>query len=331
MVQTRAAILTGPHDVRLVERELQVGPDDVLVETRLAGICGTDKNFYQGRFPRMRGAGYSKSEEFVTLPLYIGHEGGGVVQDVGRRVKRFKRGDFVMSFNVNNTMADFFCASEDDLEPLAAGLPEEIACLGEPIACAMFSGLHSNVNLGDTAVVYGVGFAGQIIAQVMKRKGARLVVAVDIVEEKLELARRLGADVVINSRNVDPVEAILDLTEGKGADVVAEAAGVAETINQSVQSVRHNGTLVFYSWVTQDVTINISRFHHDSLHVVNTGLVHHTTEERKVWAHWALRPVVQGTIKVEELVNRRFRLDAVAEAFRADAEDAGAIKTVLMP
>jgi L-iditol 2-dehydrogenase len=165
----------------------------------------------------------------------------------------------------------------------------------------------------------------------MKHKGAKTLIVVDVVDEKLETARTLGADITINSLEEDPVARILDLTKDVGADVVAEVAGVAQTINQSIQTVKHNGTLVFYSWVTQNVMINISRFHHDSLYLVNTGLMHHTPEERRVWVPWALRPVIQGTIKITPLINRRFKLDQVADAFRVDIEDQTSIKVVLEP
>ncbi len=73
----------------------------------------------------------------------------------------------------------------------------------------------------------------------------------------------------------------------------------------------------------------MARLHHDSLTVINTGLVHHTEAERSLWTPWALRPVAQGTIRIDPLINRRFRIDQVAEAFRVDTEDQSAIKVVL--
>ncbi len=147
-MKTKAVVLRGPKDIGLVEREIRLGPEDVLVKTYLAGICGTDKNFYLGYLPKMNGPGYAPDDPLIKFPYDIGHEGGGTVEEVGSRVRRFKPGDFVMSFNVNGTMADYFAANEDNLEPAPAGLSRDLACLGEPIACAMFSGLHSNVNLG---------------------------------------------------------------------------------------------------------------------------------------------------------------------------------------
>ncbi len=328
-MKTIATALKGPFQIESIERELELGPDDVLVKSHLAGICGTDKNFYQGRFPKMNGPGYEKDDPLIKFPFFIGHEGGGVVQEVGARVKKFRPDDFVINFKTNGTMAEYFIANEDNLEPVSEGISQELACLGEPIACAMFSGLHSNVNLGDTVVVYGVGFAGQIIAQVMKNKGAESLIVVDVVDEKLKVAQELGADHLINALHGDPVEQILELTHGQGADVVAEVAGVPATLNNSIASVRHNGTLVFYSWMTQEVNINMARLHHDSLTVINTGLVHHTESERSLWTPWALRPVAQGTIQIDPLINRRFPIDQVAEAFRVDSEDQAAIKVVL--
>lgn len=330
-MKVKATALRGPRQIEVVERNLKWGLDDVLVRTSLAGICGTDKNYYKGYFPKMNGPGYEVNDSLIKLPLYIGHEGGGIVEEIGSRVKKFKPGDLVMSFGTNGTMADYFVANEDHLEPAPEGLSVELTCLGEPIACAMFSGLQSNVNLGDTAVVYGVGFAGQIIAQVFKQKGAHTLIVVDVVDKKLEVARTLGADWTINSRRENPVPIILELTKGRGADVVAEVAGVAQSINHSIESVKHNGTLIFYSWVTQDVNINISRFHHDSLFVINTGLVHHSIGERRIWTPWVLRPVVQGTIKIEPLVSRRFKLEQAAQAFQMDVEDEASIKFVLEP
>lgn len=330
-MRTRVVELVAPNKVELVEDDLSVGPNDVLVKTHIAGICGTDKNFYLGILPELQGPGYSKDDPVVRYPHKIGHEGGGVVVEVGAHVRKYRPGDFVMSFSHNATMADYFVAPEEKLEMAPEGLSKDIACLGEPIACAVFSGLNSKVNLGDTAVVYGAGFAGQTIAQVMKKKGALRLIVVDIVDEKLAIAKQLGADVVINAAKQNPVEAILDLTDGKGADVVAEVAGAEKAVNDAIQSVRHNGQLIFYSWVTQSIRINIARFHHDSLYVDNTGLMHHTTHERMVWTPWALRPVRQGLLDFTPLVNRRFKLADVAKAFETDAHDPQAIKVILEP
>lgn len=119
---------------------------------------------------------------------------------VGSRVSDYKVGDQVMAFGWNNNFADYFKSKAFQLQPVPEGLDMDIAALGEPTACAMYSGLNTGVQLGDTVVVMGGGYAGQIIAQCSKLKGAYQVIVVDVLEGKLNLAKSLGADVVINSK-----------------------------------------------------------------------------------------------------------------------------------
>ena len=268
---TKAARLNGPRDIELIERELVCGEDDIIVKNHLMGICGSDKNFYRGYLP-------PKTAEFrqdPKFPFLLGHESGGTVVAVGSRVADYKVGDKVMAFGWNNNFAEYFAAKSFQLQPVPYGLDMDIASLGEPISCAMYSGLNSGVQLGDTVVVMGGGFAGQIIAQCARRKGAYRVIVVDVLEGKLALARRLGADITLNPGQDDVIEAVKDLTNGLGADVVVEAAGTAESFNTASEIIKHNGKFVFYSWVTTPVTLNISRWHDDGLEFINTCLVHH--------------------------------------------------------
>ena len=327
-MKVTGAYLAGIQKIELRERELEPGPDQILVKTHLAGICGTDKNFYEGIFPKMKGLD-TETRKDLSKPFFFGHEGGGSVVETGGKITRFRRGDKVIAFGWVDTFADYFVAGENDLEPVPDGMDMDLACLGEPIGCAVFSGLQSRVQLGDTVAVFGMGFAGQIMAQVVRKKGAFRVIAVDVVDDKLRIARQLSADVAINSQKEDPVEAILDLTGGKGVDVAVEMAGTQEAVNQCTAAVRHNGTLVFYSWITRDVTLNISRWHNNSLHIVNTGLVHHSMEERRIWTPMALRPVILGQVQVSPLITRRFPMNRVVAAFEAARTDPAAIKVVL--
>jgi L-iditol 2-dehydrogenase len=299
------------------------------VKTHLAGICGTDKNFWRGYIPTETTETGEKPK--FDLPLWMGHEAGGTVVAVGEKVTQYQEGDKVISFAWLDTFADYFKAKPEQLQIVPEGLDMDIACLGEPIGCAMFSGLNSRVQLGDTVVVYGLGFAGQIIAQVCKKQGARRVIVVDVVQEKLDLAIKLGADIAINAAKEDAVSTVLRLTNGKGADVVVESAGVAQTINACSASVRHNGTMVFYAWVTQPVTLNIGRWHDDSLYIVNTGLVHHTVQERQIWTGMAMRPIMEGLIDVSSLITHEYKLAEYEEAFKRADSDPLAIKVVFRP
>lgn len=328
-MKTRCLSLEGTMDLALKDRELVPADDEVLVKAHLAGVCGTDKNFWRGYIPTETTETGEKPK--FDLPLWMGHEGGGTVVAVGPAVREFKVGDRVISFAWIDTFADYFKAKPEQLQIVPEGLDMDLACLGEPIGCAMFSGLNARTQLGDTVVVYGLGFAGQIIAQVCKKRGARRVIVVDIVPEKLALALKLGADEAIDASKEDAVSAVLRKTNGKGADVVVETAGVESTINACSATVRHNGTMVFYSWVTTPVTLNIGRWHDDSLYIVNTGLVHHSVQERQVWTQLALRPVLQGIIDVRSLVTHEYALSQYEEAFKRADSDPLAIKVVMRP
>ncbi len=326
-VITRAALLRGPRQIDLVERKLVCGDDEVIVKNHLVGICGSDKTFYRGILPEKTG----EFRHDPGFPFPLGHESGGVVVEVGARVRDYKVGDRVIAFGWNNNFADYFLTPDWQLQPAPEGLEMDFVALGEPISCAMYSGLNCGVQLGDSVLVLGGGFAGQVIAQCAKRKGAATVIVADVLEAKLKLAATLGADKTLDLAREDGAGAIFALTGGAGVDVVVEAAGSADSFNLASKVIRHNGKFVFYSWVTQPVTLNIGRWHDDGLEFINTCLVHHTWRERYVWTPQALRPVVRGLVEIRPLITNEFRLDEIKAAFDCADRDEAAIKIVLRP
>jgi len=324
---TRAARLNGIRDIELIERELVCGDDDVIVKNHLIGICGSDKSFYRGQMP-------PKTAEFrqePKFPFLLGHESGGEVVAVGSKVSDYKVGDKVIAFGWNNNYADYFITKPHELQPVPFNMDMEVAALGEPISCAMYSGMNSGVQLGDTVVVMGGGFAGLIIAQCAKKKGAQCVIVVDVLDGKLDLARKLGADVTINLKKEDPIKIVKELTGEVGADVVVEVAGSAESFNIASEIIKHNGKFVFYSWVTTPVTLNISRWHDDGLEFINTCLVHHTWRQRYVWTPPTLLPVAQGSIDIKSLITHEFPLADIKAGFELADKDDAAVKIIFRP
>lgn len=323
-IKTKAALLKGPYDIELIDRELSCQDDEVIVRNHLVGICGSDKSFYRGQMP-------PKTAEFrqePKFPFLLGHESGGYVVEVGAKVRDFKVGDQVISFGWNNNYAEYFVAKDFQLQPVPDGMNMDLASLGEPISCAMYSGMNSGVQLGDVVVVMGAGFAGQIIAQCAKLKGAHRVVVADVLDGKLQLAKQLGADLTVNLKKENLNEIVADLTHGAGADVVVEAAGSESSFNTASEIIRHNGKFVFYSWVTQPITLNISRWHDDGLEFINTCLVHHTWRERYVWTPATLRPVLQDQIQIKPLITNEFKLEDIRAGFDLADKDDSAIKIV---
>jgi len=338
-LKTRAVLLKDKGELIITERELVVGDTDVLVKTEYASICGTDKNIYLGSVSQehftmeLHGKGNPlyNNREVPKMPFWIGHEGGGIVVEVGKKVHEFKPGDRVMSFGWSGTYADYFVSPVKNLEKVPDGLDMRIASLGEPIGCAMFSAMNSGVNLGDTAVVMGTGFAGLVIIQALKKKGAHKVIAVDKSDKKLEIAKETGADITINADRENVISTILAHTDMKGADLVVEAAGTEESFNNATSILKHNGIFVLYSYITKPITVNIGRWHDDSFEIRTTCLVHHTENERQVWVPWVLRPIVLRQINIDKLITHEFKLEDVKEAFNVVCNNQEAIKVMLKP
>jgi threonine dehydrogenase-like Zn-dependent dehydrogenase len=319
-MKTRSAFLEGAGKLTLVDRELELGEDEVLVETHQASICGTDWMLYQGLLP-----------ETKKYPIYLGHEGGGIVREVGKRVHEFKVDDRVAAFSHCNTFADFFKAKPSGIQKIPNGLDFKLGCLAEPLTCAIFSARHSGVVLGDSVAIFGVGFAGQVILQYAKKSGATTLFAIDISDAKLEMAKKMGADFVINSRREDPVKRIRDITKNRGVDVAVESASEEVTMNQATASLKHNGILVLYSHITRPITLNISRWHEDSIEIRSTGLVHHTAQEREVWAREMMRILEQNLLDIDSLTNREYKLENISRVFEEIDKREDVLKALILP
>jgi len=162
--------------------------------------------------------------------------------EAGKKVRKYKVGDRVMSCKNNGTFADYFIAQEENLHLIPAEMDMDLGCLGEPLACIMYSIFNSGVQLGDTVAVMGLGFAGQIMVQGAKRKGALTVVGIDPLAGKRVLAKNLGADYVFDPKDPDAEQAIRNITGGRGVDVVFEAAGSGKRLPGPDGRVNLSGT-----------------------------------------------------------------------------------------
>lgn len=323
MVKTRAASFEGKGKVSLKEMLLTPAPDQVLVKIQQASICGTDKLFFKGEIP---------AETHVPIFPW-GHEGGGEVIEVGEKVREYAVGDKVMSFG-RGTYADY-CLFTVPFEclPAPSGVTMELAGLGEPLACAVYATqeITQQIQIGDIVAVIGAGFAGQVLAQGIKRGGAAKVIVTDIIDEKLQLARQLGADVTLNPRTADLEAIINDLTDNRGVDLVAEASGSGSGLNTASKILRRNGTIAIYSHYMKPFMVNMYRWHEDAFKIIHTCLMHRTREEMVVGVREAYRLVQQGLFDISPLLTRSFSLNALIEAFDQEIQDPRSVKTVITP
>ncbi len=331
-----------------------LGPNDVLVKMHQASVCGSERYYYRGisvrpqdearglRDPRThhdegRGLGHG----YPMGPL--GHEGGGAVLEVGPAVKEYlgggkvSVGDRVGSL-VFPTYTDYWVTNVANVQPIPEGVPFEVGCLYEALVCAAWAARRLGVRLGDTVAVNGAGFAGNILLQGALRSGASQVIAIDIVEKKLEIAKRLGAHVTINALKEDPVERINELTHGQGVDVAVDAVGgTGVGIVQALGMVAHNGILALYGDNYVPVKeFCFHRFHEDGLTVNNVNAMHYNKLQSVLNAREAYTAVQRGVFDIDIILQHsdRYRLDELAAVFAREAESLEAqrsLKTVIIP
>jgi len=267
--------------VRIVEAgktlELQeipipnTGEKDILVRVRAAGICHSDAHYRAGR------------SAMGFLPITLGHEVAGIVEKIGAQVSNVKEGDRVcLHYNITcgdcyycSTGNEQFCDSVKMLGHHVDGgyaefiavparnaipLPEEIPFeAGATLMCASATALHalrkSRVKAGETVAVFGVGGLGLSAIQLAKAMGAVEVYAVDIKQDKLELASEYNA-IPIDASRVNAVEEIRKLTKGKGVNVSLEMIGLRKTMEQAIDCVGNLGRAVMVGLNQQPIEIN---------------------------------------------------------------------------
>ena len=250
MKAVRLTAINAPLEQQQIDAP-SVGPNDVLIRVRAAGICHSDAHYRASVSPVAR------------LPLTLGHEIAGVVEGIGNGVENFKSGDRVCVHYLVTCGTCAFCrAGHEQFCPAAQmigkdrdggyaefiavperslfHLPAEISFEeGAILMCSSATSLHAlnkaRLRAGETVAVFGVGGLGVSAIQIALYLGAAKVFAVDINPEKLRLAARSGA-VPVNATERDPVAQLREMTRGAGVDVALELVGLPLTMRQAVQS-----------------------------------------------------------------------------------------------
>ncbi len=332
-VKTKAARLEGIGNIQVVDRDLEIGETDVLVKTHQASICLADVQVFQ--------RGYYVEGAPLPMPLYPGHEAGGIVEEVGARVHEYKPGDKVILIHDVREgglgpggMASYFKAKPWDLVPIPEGMDMDLASLGETIAPFVFVVHRCGVKLGDTVAVTGLNFIGQIVAQGVKKSGAYRVICIDRNERWLKLAKELGADIVINEEREDVQEAVMSLTDGKGVDLVCQTAAytdptVEKYMNLAKDLVKPMGIIAFQGDFLKPLTLDIHLWHHESLDIRSIAFRHYTPHHSQIWTEDVLKPVLYDMIKIRPLITASYPLHEIKEAYHEAIHNPNALKVVI--
>ncbi|MES2307661.1 MAG: galactitol-1-phosphate 5-dehydrogenase [Verrucomicrobiota bacterium] len=248
--------------------------DEVLVAVKACGICGSDVHGMDGSTGRRR------------PPLIMGHEAAGVIAEKGANVAGFKVGDRVTfdstiycghcrycragkinlcdnrrvlgvscgDYKQDGAFAEYVAVPQRILYPLPESISFEHAALIEPFSIAFHAVRRLHPNLNDTVAVIGAGMIGIALVQALRASGCGRIIVVDVAEEKLALAKTLGATDSINSRDGKALDHLLALTNGVGVDAAFEAVGVAATVDLALRGVCKGGSVALVGNVAPDIS-----------------------------------------------------------------------------
>ncbi|MEM2129580.1 MAG: alcohol dehydrogenase catalytic domain-containing protein [Candidatus Bathyarchaeia archaeon] len=329
----KAARFHAPGKIRIEDIDIpQISSEEILVKVKVALTCGTDVKMYKRGHPK------------VVPPITLGHEFSGTVEETGQKVaNKFRVGDRVAVANSAPCNDCFFCKTgkpnlcEHLLETLIGFsvdgayaeyirvpapivrqntyvLPENIsfeeAALLEPLACAINGIDAANIGLGDTVLIVGSGPIGLIHLQLAKLKGAAKVIVTDLQAERLKIACKLGADVVIDASKEDQLSRVKEITGGLGADKVIEAVGLPQTWELAFQMTRKAGTTLFFGGCPSGAKISLDteRIHYEDLTV--KGIFHHTP----VSVLKAFKLISSGRFNGEPLISEEMSLSELENA-----------------
>lgn len=277
MRDMQAAFLCGRLDVRVERAPLPrvERPDDVLIEVAFSGICGSELHSIEG-YEIVKGAA-------VTADAHspLGHEYSGIVVEVGPDVRRVARGQRVTAWprgpcgrcdmcrnNLNalcrkvtqrgGSWAEYIVTPEALVYALPDGVSLDIGALTEPLSCGVRIADRAGMRPGYTVCVVGAGPIGLFSAVVAKHAGAGLLIVSEPRDSRRELARRMGADIVVNPRHENLRDVVMQHTAGRGVDVSIEGVGLEPALSQAIEVVAAGGTVVWGGLAPADLRVPLS-------------------------------------------------------------------------
>ncbi len=322
----------------------KIGPEEVLIEVKACGICGSDVHGLDGSTGRRR------------PPLVMGHEAAGVIAQIGRDVRGWAEGDRVTfdstiycgqchfcrrgqinlcenrrvlgvscdEYRQHGAFAQYVAIPQHVLYRIPNGVAFHRAALLEPLAIAGHAVQRTRVSLADTAVVVGAGMIGLLVVQMLRVAGCGQIIAVDLNERRLQLACKLGADEGLRA-DAAPTAAILQRTGGRGADIAMEAVGITPTIQLAVASLRCGGQLTLVGNLSPKVELPLQA-------VVTRELTLNGSCASCGEYPACLELLARGAVNVDAVISAVAPLEEGAAWFqRLQQRDEGLLKVVLTP
>jgi L-iditol 2-dehydrogenase len=322
------------------------GPNEVLIRVQAVGICGSDVHGMDGSSGRR------------VPPIIMGHEAAGIIAEVGSDVHQWATGDRVTfdstvyalddwysrrgmynlsdgrevvgvstpNFRRHGAFAEFVTVPQHILYRVPDNVTFTQAAMVEPVAIALHALSLTPLELNDSAVVVGAGMIGQFVIQALKITGASPIIAIDLDDDRLTLARKLGATHTFNARtDADLPARVRELTHGRGADVAFEVVGANATINTAISCVRKGATITLVGNVTPTVEVPMQKIVTEQLRLQGSCAINGEYEA-------SLALISSGKIDVGAILSAEVPLSEGAAWFdRLYNHEKGLMKVVLKP
>lgn len=299
----QALVYEGPYQMALHDVPApQAGPNEVVIDVKAVGVCGSDVHGYTGSTGRR------------TAPMIMGHEFSGVISATGEGVTQANVGDPVVAtpmfpfnnigqrkvlgvFSTDGAYADQVVVHESMLLPKPEHVTWRQAAMCEPLSIAMHALSRTPVKQGDTVVVVGAGTIGMLAMLAARLKGAGKVIITDMSTHRLEMAEEMGADLAINIKDQDPVQTVIDYTNGAGVDCAVEAVGITPAVQQAHQMTRNGGHITWIGNSAKMIEVDMQEVVTRELTVAGT---YGFQEEFPL----ALEAIASGKINVDAMIEK---------------------------
>ena len=354
--QMKAVVCHGPMDYKLEDIAIpKAGPGEALVKVEAVGICASDLKCYHGA---AKFWGDSSRPAWAETEVVPGHEFVGEIvelDDVAAKRWGVKKGDRVVAEQIvpcgecryclrgsywmcaphgmfgfkratPGGMASYMVFPKEALvHKISKSVKPQHAAFAEPLSCALHAVERANIKFADVVVVAGCGPIGLGMIAGASAKFPATLIALDLDDRKLEVAKKCGATHTINIGKQDPVQIIRDMTEGYGADIYLEGTGHPAAVLQGLKLLRKLGTFVCYSVFKEDVTVDWSIISDDKeLDVLGAHLGPHC------WPA-AIKMIESGRLPLDEICTHQFPLADFQKGLDMVSDGTKSIKVSLIP
>ena len=347
MSMMKSLIFVEPGKIEITEKKIpDVGPNDALIKITTTTICGTDIHIFKGEYPVAKGLtighepvgiieklgsavmGYEEGQRVIagaicpTFTSYASQDGfpsqdGGYLDADGRcSCHGYKAtGGWRFGNHIDGTQAEYVLVpdAQANLCPVPDGLTDEQVLMCPDIMSTGFKGAeNANIQIGDIVAIFAQGPIGLCATAGAKLRGASTIIAIDGNNERLAMAKKLGADITLNFKEVDIIDEVMKITGGRGVDSSIEALGLQSTFEQCLKILKPGGTLSSLGVYSEDLVIPMAHFASGlGDHTIRTSLCPGGKERMRR----LMNIIESGRVNLSEMVTHTYALDDIVEAY----------------